>query len=473
MDRRVSGLLHQAAGTAVRGREFSKKVPQRPVTGFFAVILAAGLLFPLGNSISGSEPLPILDGRFDDWSEEDVVARDAKGDHAGAFDLGHVAFKTDDSFLYLHFNVGKILNLQNGPKSEGTLGLTLDLPDQRQLEIDFRQRRASFSDSPNQRVPWTKLDFSCLPTYASDAVELRVDLQAIGVKKNEPVLVNFRGSDTLDAPFEVRLREGAPQNARALSRHAPNDFRVASFNTLRGGLSDPQRKAAFQRLIEAVNAEVYCFQEENEEANFRKSASRLDHIHHTHWSNGCGIASSSPLTPLPLNLSRGVAAVCHLQDGFDVIIVNVHFRCCGYAGSREDETRIKQSGEVVERLRQLQAGQYGESWKKTPIIVTGDYNLVGTRKPLSILESLGLKPRSLVGQIDNAAVTWRGPPKESFWPGRLDIMVYSDELTPKNGYILDTARMKPSMLTEFGLLSGDSLASDHLMLVGDFEFAGQ
>ena len=52
-------------------------------------------------------------------------------------------------------------------------------------------------------------------------------------------------------------------------------------------------------------------------------------------------------------------------------------------------------------------------------------------------------------------------------------MVYSDELTPKNGYILDTARMKPSMLTEFGLLSGDSLASDHVMLVGDFEFAGQ
>ena len=264
MDRRVSDLLHQAAGTAVRGREFSKKVPQRPVTLFFAVILAAGILVLLGNSISGSEPLPILDGRFDDWSEEDVVARDAKGDHAGAFDLGHVAFKTDDSFLYLHFNVGKILNLQNGPKSEGTLGLTLDLPDQRQLEIDFRQRRASFSNSPNQRVPWTKLDFSCLPTYASDAVELRVDLQAIGVKENEPVMVNFRGSDTLDAPFEVRLRECAPQNARALSRHAPNDFRVASFNTLRGGLSDPQRKAALQRLIEAVNAEVYCFQEENE-----------------------------------------------------------------------------------------------------------------------------------------------------------------------------------------------------------------
>ena len=468
MDRRVSGLLLQAAGTAERGREFTKKVIQRPLRLFFAVFLGIVSLFCSGSSTSASEPLPILDGHFDDWSDEDVVARDARGDHAGAFDLGRVAFKTDDSYLYLHFDVGKSLNLQNGPKSEGTLGLTLDLPDQRQLEIDFRQRRANFSDTPNQRVPWTDLDFSCLPTYASDSVELRVDLHAIGVKRNEPVLVNFRGSDTLDAPFEIRLREGSPRTAQTLSRNAANDIRVASLNTLRGGLSDPKREAAFKRLIDAVNADVYCFQEENEEANFHESASRFDHIHHTHWSNGCGIASSSPLTPLPLDLSRGVAAVCHLKDGFDVIIVNVHFRCCGYAGSREDETRVKQSSEVADCLRKLQAGQFGDGWKKTPIVVTGDYNLVGTRRPLSILESLGLKPRSLLGQVDNAAVTWRGPPKESFWPGQLDFMVHSSEITPKNGYILDSARMEPEMLTQFGLLSGDSLASDHLMLVGDF-----
>ena len=80
---------------------------------------------------------PMIDGMFSEWKEKHLVARDDKGDAIGAFDITKVAARTNGSELYLHFDIGHEINLQNGADGDGALRLVVDLSDQRQLTIDF------------------------------------------------------------------------------------------------------------------------------------------------------------------------------------------------------------------------------------------------------------------------------------------------------------------------------------------------
>jgi hypothetical protein len=67
------------------------------------------------------------------------------------------------------------------------------------------------------------------------------------------------------------------------------------------------------------------------------------------------------------------------------------------------------------------------------------------------------------------AYTWRND-EESFAPGRLDYIVYSDSvLKLGNHFVLWTPDLSPSDLTTHGLLASDTrVASDHLPVVADF-----
>ena len=71
-----------------------------------------------------------------------------------------------------------------------------------------------------------------------------------------------------------------------------------------------------------------------------------------------------------------------------------------------------------------------------------------------------------------AAYTWRGITKDgSFWPGRLDLLTDDRSvLKPVMGMVVDTTRLSSSTLRELKLNAEDSLVSDHLLLVADFQF---
>jgi hypothetical protein len=77
---------------------------------------------------------------LDEWSDPDVVAEDPAGDASDVFDLTRVSAITRGTTLYLHFDTGRRLNLQNGPETEGTLRLSMDVGEDGPLNIDFRGR---------------------------------------------------------------------------------------------------------------------------------------------------------------------------------------------------------------------------------------------------------------------------------------------------------------------------------------------
>ena len=107
---------------------------------------------------------PAIDGLFDDWAEVAVVATDPADDATGAFDLTQVSATSRGSVLYLRFETGRVLNIQNGPASEGTLLVELGLPGEHQLTIDTRGRRAFLDGQREDRIRWSKLDFVSGPT---------------------------------------------------------------------------------------------------------------------------------------------------------------------------------------------------------------------------------------------------------------------------------------------------------------------
>ena len=73
--------------------------------------------------------------------------------------------------------------------------------------------------------------------------------------------------------------------------------------------------------------------------------------------------------------------------------------------------------------------------------------------------------------MDGAAYTGREiRQEESFWPGRLDLLTYDRSvLKPSRCTVVDTTRLSSRAIRELSLNAADNLASDHLMLVADFQ----
>ncbi|MHB0958228.1 MAG: endonuclease/exonuclease/phosphatase family protein [Pirellulaceae bacterium] len=454
-----------------------------------AVTLVVDLSAGLGLAAAGETPR--IDGLFDEWREGSRSVVDETGDATAAFDLARVDARSHGTQLYLHFHIGRELNLQAGRGDEGTLRLLVDLPAARRLSIDFRGRFACWTDRPDERIPWTKIKFACLPTFAAKEYELRLDLSPLGARAGDQMRIQFAGSDSLQEPLSIVLGDAsaphqgsAPHDVMDMSPRA-GDVRIANLNTLHDGLSHPQRSEQIRRLLTSVDADIFCFQEALDEDSFRASAPRVvprkgESALNLHWQGDCGIATSLPLQPLAMQFETrfsrtathdrqtGAAAAIRLSNGQYVVVCSVHLSCCGFRDDVRDQSRVREARTLATQIERLRAGEFGDHLRSAGVVVIGDYNLVGSRQPLATLEAVGLTEYILLG-LDRAACTWRGDEEESFWPGRLDLLTYDAAvLDPKAGYVLNTEDLSEARLRELGLERNDSMASDHLLLVADF-----
>ena len=413
---------------------------------------------------------PQIDGDMSDWSRADLAQVDPLDDATGAFDLGEVSARVVGSQVFLRFDMGRALNLQSGPEEHGTLVLQVELPDGRTLKLDFRNRSAVVVAPGIEPVamPWSELDFVCLPTCAAKEFELRVDLAQLGVKSGDLLQLNFAGSDALELPILAVVNGATPEFANLPTTARPADsIRIASMNTLHSGLADPQRQGVFKELVEFTSADIYCFNEEWAEDLFATGLSAMFPGQEVRsvWNNGCAVASRHPLERLDVELESAVAVAARRPNVDPLVIISVHFRCCGFDGSPEDQIRMEEAAFVVEAIRKIRSGACGADLVAAGIVVLGDYNLVGSRRPLEIIEQAGMAASLLRSPVDGSAATWRAvSPADTFWPGRLDYVTYSaNHLAVKGGYVLtnrELAKLK-------SVSNVPALVSDHAMLVID------
>jgi len=433
----------------------------------------------------GAQAPPSIDGKFTDWAAIGKLASDPTGDATGGFDLTMVKATSRGTLLYLYFAVGKVLNAHAGPTAEGTLRLELALPAGRHLTLDLRDRKAYADNDASQALRWSAIGYRIAPTHAGREFEIRIDLKSLGVKVGDAISINFDGSDRLAGPAQLSLTgPTVTPDRRSPSRGAGTVIRVASLNTWLDGLVDPSRSASLGRLVKAVAADIYCFQEV-----LGASSSTIADTLRTIDPHGDGaawnaqqhgdliIASRASLRALPDASSQQTFTAAALEiSGTKLVVFTLRPVCCGYVGSAEDQSRIAEAKQLAATIKLLRGGQLGselDPWRQAPLVVVGDWNLVGSRTPVDVLADptgSALTHWQLRHLLGDDTFTWRNDNDTGrFPPGMLDLLLHSPALGARSGFVLDSGDLDGTTASKLGLLAKDSQASDHLLLVADFE----
>ena len=433
---------------------------------------------------------PRVDGLFAEWSPSHIIATDPAGDATGAFDVQKVFAVNRGTKLFLRFEITSIRNLQSGATADGTLLVQISMPGNRALTIDVRNRSLWRDNDQGLTVTWSSVGYTTAPTYAASEFELVVDLATFGVVVGNPITINFSSSDSLttSAPFTMTQPAVAAMRRSAV-RATGSAFRVASVNTEQTGFLNSTRRAKILRLVDGMNADIYCFQEE-----YTSTATQIDTYltgadpmddgadWNVHKNNDCVIASRSVLLALPSPNTAPAGAIVDLPlagPSDAVVVFSIHPKCCGYIGSSEDATRLTQMTGLITTLNNLRAGTLGaafEPYRQAPALIIGDWNLVGSITPLTmVLDPAGPNMRDAFAPqlIGEDVATWRGSATTpgSFTPGRLDLITSSASgMHLRGSFVLDSATLDVSELAALALQSGDSAATDHNMLVADFAF---
>ncbi len=426
---------------------------------------------------------PSIDGDFEDWTAVPELASDPAGDAKGGLDLRSLRATSRGTTLFLAFELAQTVNASSGPASEGTLVVELTLPASR-VSVDLRGRVATTDGAPAKRLPWSQLGYVSAPTWASSRFELRLDLARFGAKVGDVVKVDFSGSDQLAAPaaFTLALPAAPAPTPRSPDRQAGTTARIASLNTWVDGLTDAARQEAAGRLVKAAAADVYCFSELT--ATAEELATRLRAIDPlgdgAAWTVArhadLAIASRAPGKQLPVqSATQAFLGVALELAGKRLVVFTLRPTCCGYTGSAEDAARVQELTALAATIKQLRDGALGaelDPWRAAPVVVVGDWNLVGSRAPLDVLldpKGPALSHWLLRHLVGEDVFTWRNDAdKGGFPPGKLDVLVHSPELERRGGFVLESAELDATTANRLGLKGTDSQASDHLMLVADF-----
>jgi len=427
------------------------------------------------------EVTPIIDGVFDEWKGVAVLATDPAGDASGPFDVTELRAIGRGTKVYLCFDAGQTLNAAAGPAGQGSLLIDV-AAGSRRLTVDLRQHAAYLDGDPTKALRWSEIDYNLAPTYADQRFEVRLDVARLGVKQGDTVTVDFAGSDALAAPASLTL--GAPDPAtatRSAERLSGTTFRVASLNVLVDGLTDPGRGPAIGRLLAAVAADVYCFQEvlNGTAAEIEAGLRSIDPLGDggawtAHRFSDAVVVTRGALTPLPGQAGQRFAGAALDLGGSKVVVYSLHLVSRGYAGSAEDQERIAEVKALVAAIKELRDGKLGASldpWRQAPLIVVGDWNLVGSRTPLDLVEDKAgpALEHWMVSHLRGDDVfTWYDDVLGQFPPGMLDLLVHGAGLSRKNGFVLDSTELDSATLTQLKLQEKDSRTTDHLMIVADF-----
>lgn len=358
------------------------------------------------------------------------------------------------------------------------------------------------------------------PTHASDRFEIRLARGAVIAPGAVPAfsrsalaarLVLRDGSggqlDATDA-LSHRLDAGRggprPAEATAVRRAAGSDLRVLTWNMGDEGLL--QSPDPYRRTIAALDPDLVLMDELHPSLDQAWLESFVGRWPRGPWRVlvGAGggrqrtaVASRLPVERLPslarveypdslralfgLPVSRqmgndlrtafadGIPTMgARLQAGkARVLVMPMDFFCCGGMGGPDDRARVM----VADAIRAA-ARREIDGGRVDAVILGGDLNLVGSRRPLDVLRrnldpaggDLAAAPAYRLNGLSNT--TWRAP--GPFPPGRLDyLLVSGSRFRILRSFAFDPADLTPLARRELGLAGGDDTVTDHLPVVVD------
>ena len=297
------------------------------------------------------------------------------------------------------------------------------------------------------------------------------------------------------------------------SKENPLDIRIMAYNTQTNFIADGSRDAAFNRIFVAINPDLVCLEEIPSSVSASTMAARFNTIlpiggsgWQVHYGLLAGtrnaLVSRFPLTltrtdTTPTSSTRGVTiALADLPNAtypVDVYLMGVHLKCCGDPGGSEDASRQRSADAIANWIADARgvvrpSGNNVVLSANTPMIVLGDFNMVGGPQIETTLLTGDILDNATFGvdvkgdwdvtdltnldpldPFSNQNFTWQG--SGSFDPSPLDRMMTTDSaFNAVNKFIFNTNTMTPAARTAAGVQAGDTLpsnSSDHLPIVVD------
>ena len=381
---------------------------------------------------------------------------------------------------------------------------------------------------PGEPLSSYELGVMVAPTHAANRFEVRVDRGTIlpgtgelfrgakfsvgfaylgprgDVEERSAVLTYEFGPD----PSSNTAR---PETLDPLTRAPGTDFRVLSWNV--GGNAIIERAEAFERILAALRPDLLLFDEVPATIGSRSLlhvVASLPLPEGRSWNAvvgpGGGRQHAVAISHHPVSLAPPLETVAYPADftaylstidsrrvlndlqgaaeegvstaGFvidlgerRILAMPIDLQCCGRLGEPED------------RIRQIQAEAiHAAASAALPdldvdgVILAGDLNLVGLRRPLDTLRvGLDVDGSDLAVldaiQLDGrSAATWGF--SGVFPTSRLDYFLYSDsELMPLKAFVFDARDLTPEWRSTYDLAPEGARASSHLPIVVDLRWA--
>lgn len=429
-----------------------------------------------------AQSLPIeIDGDFDDWEQAtllysiDITAPSPAGIH-----VKRVWVANDDRFLYLKIEVDREIILQEVNPIALLLDTDNNASNGAELRWLFGSRQGTFQHaSVSQTIRYPNIRLRTAPTVSSSMFEIAIGRDSNPNGSNslfpsDAITIQFQGIGHSTAiggytfdPTPVPAPDPIP-----LERFDDSDVRVLAFNAWSDKLFDVQFTNHYRRILAALDPDVIAFQEiwDHDAA---QTAQRVESLlpsadgarwHAVKLDQGNVTISKYPILAswLIMNDHRLTAALIDLPESYktDLMLVNIHLRCC----SRGETNRWNEVAALANFISNAPIPD------GTPIVLAGDFNLVGNSGQLSAIETNGLQRVRARQTEKRMNYTWRND-SGAYSPGKLDYIFYSSRsLTLKNKYTLQVEEMSPIQRERYGLQDGDTqLASDHLPHVADFQ----
>ncbi|MCP3928295.1 MAG: hypothetical protein GY705_04270 [Bacteroidetes bacterium] len=457
-----------------------------------------------------------IDDQFTDWEEIDILYADPADDQGNtSIDFGNFRMSNSEDFLFFQLETGAEINLQdlnnitlyldtdNDPGTGWSLeGIGVE------LEFTFGQRKGQTNINGNvYEIFHNDIGLVTSPTVTSTQFEWAISLDAsIGgqlffesdeirvVIKDASFLVGDEipnESGGLLYTFSANSENVLPDYT--ISSPIDSDFRLVSWNIHRDDFFESERLPSYTRIFQAVMPDIIAFQEIYDHSSLQ-TANRISSIlPGQQWYHKKVNPDIIVVSKYPIISSQSIPGVYQEQANgaflldmgdTEFLLINAHTPCCDNNIDRQKEVDA-----IMAFLRETKAGNTSiEMSMNTPVVITGDFNLVGDRQQLQTLYNGDIQFEALYGNdfapdwddsdLEVAlpfttglpmSFSWYNP-FSSFSPGRLDFFFYSGSvLNLLNNYILFTPALPQDSLIEYNLQENDVvIASDHLPLVADF-----
>jgi len=472
------------------------------------------LCIALAASAAAQTPVVIGAGT-DEWNTRTPAATDPTGDAAATADLTALWVTSDDSYLYVAFEVAApvLLNEGNG------LRLVVDVDDDAatgtpvhglgaELDWRFGQRQGTLvSGGTTRNVYAGQVGLWTAPQVTSTRFEVALPRQpGLGeraVLTGDRVRLAVLGGTGDVIPAEtgglvVDLSSAPhPRAAVDLGKQDVGHVRLMAYNVLRDRLTGATYEAAYRRVLRAIRPDVAIVVEVYDSSG-PAVAARIGALlgdpsgtwHGAKAGPDVIVAARTDVSLVEEVRGNGLFRVASPDGGPDWIVAALHPPCC-----TNDTGRQAELDALVAAVRRLRAN--GTIPADAPFVVGGDMNFVGDARQLVTLLNGDIADEATYGpdapfDLDGsaldaaaplatgvpAAFTWRNA-TSSYPAGQLDYVAYSDAvLASGNAFVLYTPGLTAEERTAYGLQRDDTagldeaassgpFASDHLPVVVD------